>query len=482
MGNLRFGWGLFRDLIDWTPATVTTYGQPQVKAEFLQLASDAVTTVSPAVTAHAGGGQGSAVLLTADYTNVSVTATAGDSVKLPTAVKGATYTVKNNGVANLAVFPNSSDTIDGGSANASITMAPGTTRLFTAISTVDWESTQAIVINGTVFTVTTGITAFATGGQASAVALTTYYNNITTSATAGDSVKLLTAAAGTVQVVTNSGATAIDVFPNTSDTINGGAANAAIRVAPGSTVEFLAIDGTDWKATSKILASSKGAVGAPAHTFYDQPDMGLYWVSSAQLGVAVSGALATLFDTSGIKSESIRNRVNLGTTPVGTVSITEYGDGKDITTVLTLTNFIVGALAGAAADLAVGNIVYAYPAGQHLELVYSLSSIVLTAAGTAVNTDTGLGSVIGSGVVSVLSGTATFEDRLTGQTIATAAGGGAAASALTAATAGIGTGIALNVAASVKNVFLNSAGSWNANNTGNLTATGTIILKWSLMS
>ena len=185
--------------------------------------------------------------------------------------------------------------------------------------------------------------------------------------------------------------------------------------------------------------------------------------------------------TNGIKSDSVQVRAALGTTPVGTVTIKEYGDGRDITTVLTLTNFIVGALAGAAAALGVGNIVYAFPAGQHLELVSAFSAIVLTAAGTAVATDTGLGSVIASGAVSLLSDTTTFEDRLTGQTINTAPGGGAAVSALLAATAGIGLGISLNVAASIKNVFLNSAGTWNADNTGNLTASGTIVLKWTRM-
>lgn len=172
---------------------------------------------------------------------------------------------------------------------------------------------------------------------------------------------------------------------------------------------------------------------------------------------------------------------NRGTTPVTTVAIKEYGDGRDITTVLTLTNFVVGALNSAAAALGVGNIVYAFPAGQHLELVYGFSSLSLTAAGTAVTCKTGLGSVVASGAVSVLSGTATFQDRLTAQDIATAAAGGTAVSALTAATAGVATGIALNVAASVKNVYLNAAGTWNANNVGSLTANGTIVLKWSKM-
>ena len=181
-------------------------------------------------------------------------------------------------------------------------------------------------------------------------------------------------------------------------------------------------------------------------------------------------------------SNQVLAKNDIGSTPVSTVSVLEYSTGKDVVTVLTLTNFIVGALAGAAASLGVGNIVYSFPAGQHFELVYGFSSVSLTCAGTAVNTDTGLGSVIASGAVSVLSGTATFESRLTGQTIATASGGGAAASALLGATAGIGTGISLNVAASVKDVFVNSAGAWNANNTGNLTMSGVIVLKWTIMN
>lgn len=174
----------------------------------------------------------------------------------------------------------------------------------------------------------------------------------------------------------------------------------------------------------------------------------------------------------------------LGSTPstISTVTATEYSTGKDVVTVLTLTDFVVGALAGAGAALGMGNIIYTFPAGQHFELVYGLSNISLTAAGTAVNTDTGLGSVIASGAVSVLSGTGTFEDRLTGQTIATASGGGTAVSKLLAATAGIGTGISLNATSSVKDVFLNSAGTWNANNVGSLIANGQVVLKWTIMN
>lgn len=206
----------------------------------------------------------------------------------------------------------------------------------------------------------------------------------------------------------------------------------------------------------------------PASVFIIESDTGALKIAD---GVSAYNSLAY----------SGKSGVPLVTSPVSTVAIAEYGNGRDMTTVLTLTNFIVGALAGAGAALGVGNIVAAFPAGQHFELVYSLNAVSLTCAGTAVATKLGLGSVIASGAVSVLSGTATFQDRLAGQTANTAAAGGAAVSALLAATAGIGTGISLNVAASVKNVFLNAAGTWNVNNSGNLTASGTIVLKWTKM-
>lgn len=181
-------------------------------------------------------------------------------------------------------------------------------------------------------------------------------------------------------------------------------------------------------------------------------------------------------------SEYIRSKTNLGSTPVSTVTFNEFSTGKDVVTVLTLTNFVVGALAGAGAALGMGNIVYSFPAGQHAEICYAFKSLVLTCPGTAVNADVGLGSVIASGAVSVLSGTATFEDRLTGQTIGTAASGGTAVSAgPICATAGVLTGISLNGASAVKDVFLNAAGTWNANNTSSLLATGQIIIKWTQM-
>lgn len=209
------------------------------------------------------------------------------------------------------------------------------------------------------------------------------------------------------------------------------------------------------------------------------------WPSSVQIIESDTGKVkwgngATAYASLGYSSGG-QVGATLMTTPVSTVTIAESGDGRDITSVLTLTNFVVGALNGAV-SLGLGNIVAAFPAGAHVELAY-YASLSLTAASTAKTPKTGLGSVIASGAVVVLNGTPTFMDRMTEQTVfATAAGGGAVGAAMTAPTAGALTGIALNGATAVKNVFLNAAIDWAAGNTGNLTATGTITIHWTKMS
>lgn len=168
----------------------------------------------------------------------------------------------------------------------------------------------------------------------------------------------------------------------------------------------------------------------------------------------------------------------LTTTPVSTSVLTEFGDGRDITVVCTLTDFVVGAMAGAAAALAVGNIICVLPAGaQFITVAYK--SISLKCAGTAVAVDLGVGSLIGSGANAVLSGVgATAEDYLTGVATTTSSTGGTAVAQMVGVTAAIAT----NIAGSVKNIYLNGAATWNANNTGNLTAVGSVSIKYTLMS
>jgi hypothetical protein len=94
--------------------------------------------------------------------------------------------------------------------------------------------------------VTGAITAFATGGQASATALTTRFNVVTTVASVGDSVKLPAAAAGLQVTVANQGASAMDLFPASGDAIDGGSVDAAVSVPSGDSVTVWALDATNW--------------------------------------------------------------------------------------------------------------------------------------------------------------------------------------------------------------------------------------------
>lgn len=186
------------------------------------------------------------------------------------------------------------------------------------------------------------------------------------------------------------------------------------------------------------------------------------------------------FDAINIVDGEIIRTTPLITTPVDTVYITEYGDGRNMVTVLTLQDFIVGVIPAAAAALAVGNILCAFPSapGFHIEEAY-YQALQLQLPGTPVNADLGLGSVVGSTAQALLSGVgATCEDRMTGQTNATAAAYGTLVKAMSRMPL---TGISVNINSSVKNVFLNAAGTWNVDNAGNLLAQGIVVIKWTKM-
>lgn len=182
-------------------------------------------------------------------------------------------------------------------------------------------------------------------------------------------------------------------------------------------------------------------------------------------------------------SEKLLNTKNVGTkAAVSTVVVEESGDGVHHVTKLTLTNYVIGPLAGAGAAkiLVPPQALYTFPAGAHI-LLASYASLALTAAGTAKTPDVGLGSVAGDGTANATLNlsAAGSEDIMTGYTAGSTSTHAVGASGPVGATAGMLTGIALNGASGVKTVYLNAAASWAADNTGNLTATGTIVLGWT---
>jgi hypothetical protein len=170
-----------------------------------------------------------------------------------------------------------------------------------------------------------------------------------------------------------------------------------------------------------------------------------------------------------------KTAVSVGTAGTNVTAV-EYG-GKQHTTVLTLTDVVLGAPT-AAGNSAHGSAIYTFPAGVHTEAHIYFSIGLTIGTVTTDIPDVGIGSVIGAGNIAVLNGT-TMEDYVTAITWNTALDGTARVQATVAATAGLYTGIANNAAADVKIVHLNVADGWNAGVTGNLTASGTVTIVWN---
>jgi hypothetical protein len=86
----------------------------------------ALSTVTDALTAHAGGGQANALLLPSRYNRVTTVASAADSVKLQPGVPGLVQTVRNDAVTNsMQVFGSGTDTINGVATGTGVAVAAG---------------------------------------------------------------------------------------------------------------------------------------------------------------------------------------------------------------------------------------------------------------------------------------------------------------------------------------------------------------------
>lgn len=169
---------------------------------------------------------------------------------------------------------------------------------------------------------------------------------------------------------------------------------------------------------------------------------------------------------------SPKTSVNVGTAASGFTAV-EYGDAFHHVTVLTV-NTTLPAIAGGA-NLAVGKLAYTLPAGKIL-IKSALLNIALDEIDgniTADTPDVGIGTVIASGAVAVLSGTATFENIVTGQTAADC--NGTATVKATDPTAGVALEI---TAAGAHTIYLNVADGWAASGEAACPVTGTIIIEW----
>jgi len=92
-----------------------------------------------AITASTTQTQGQGALVS-DINIVSVCANANDTVTLPSAASGMTIYIRNNGAQTLQIFPASGDAINGGAADASVTLAAGASVTYRAADSTNWYS------------------------------------------------------------------------------------------------------------------------------------------------------------------------------------------------------------------------------------------------------------------------------------------------------------------------------------------------------
>ncbi len=91
------------------------------------------------ITAYATGGQANAVQLISAVSEISVCATGGDSVKLPTALAGSKITIINNGATSCDVFPATSDNLGAG-VDTAVPLASGETVIYQAYDATNWKT------------------------------------------------------------------------------------------------------------------------------------------------------------------------------------------------------------------------------------------------------------------------------------------------------------------------------------------------------
>ncbi len=161
------------------------------------------------------------------------------------------------------------------------------------------------------------------------------------------------------------------------------------------------------------------------------------------------------------------------------VAVKEYGDGFNHVTVLTCSSIALSAPTDNV-DSGEGFLVYTFPAGAIiLDSAYMNMSVLLGAPAETDEADIGLGTVIATaGNTALLSHTATFEDIITGQTLADVDDTDPIP---IAAIPTVGAPLFI-ASGDAHTVHFNVASDWaDAGTVTGLTASGTIILNWKFL-
>lgn len=118
------------------------YVQDALNAGFLFAAEGPAVN---AITAFAGGGQTSATPLTGIFNRISVCATAGDSVLLPTSAAGMSIIVENDGATALDIFPRTGEFIGTQAVNLAMRIPAGSVVIMNCFVAGTWQPFMTII-------------------------------------------------------------------------------------------------------------------------------------------------------------------------------------------------------------------------------------------------------------------------------------------------------------------------------------------------
>jgi len=226
-------------------------------ASFGTLAASGNLTLGISASISAAGADASTgTALTKTY-NIIASGSSGQGVVLPAATAGLLINVFNTSGNTIKVYGNAgTETIDG-STSVELVTANGYELIATGTGT--WSqvgsggsNVEDFTINGTAELLgdlklgASANVSSAGSDQSGATALTETFNVISTVGGSTQGVKLPTAAAGLTIIVTNSTTTDCELYPNTSDTIEGGSANVAVTLPAKTTFTLTCGDATNW--------------------------------------------------------------------------------------------------------------------------------------------------------------------------------------------------------------------------------------------
>jgi len=227
------------------------------------------------------------------------------------------------------------------------------------------------------------------------------------------------------------------------------------------------------------LTASKVWVGPPGAFLNGDPSGAVNTTDAGIYYPAIVPATRQIWDIIGglwVRSEVVApsTTVNIGAA-AASVTAAEYGDAFRHQTKLTFTAFPVGTPV-AAANLAIGALIYTFPAGNIMiegcNVSVALADVEAHAHDVANTPNLGVGLLIGSGAQATLNGVgATCHNYL-----AEAAVAGCAAAYTSTYLASSVAKVALT-AALAHTVYLNAACNWTEH--GIIKAAGTVVLNWT---